>query len=323
VQQKLNVSCIDLHSPYCPCMLAETNHCIMCSQLRGQSTCDCNWSGLCILYEKHWQPKICSSEQPTVRIEMETNISRKELIANNAYLLEFTVNEALAEELTKTGAFVFLRQPNDPEYFHFPVGVMNITGQLVQVAVEDTGPKTNRLLTSNNDRIFVRGPYYNGILGQPWIDNITCGTIILATGGMGQAPALAIGNKLLANKNDVIVIVAPGKVGEIFIGQKLRELGATVYAVDSLRRSGLGIIERLFESGRNIDLVVSTGPDQQHCSIITTMQNAEVNIPMAATNNATMCCGEGICGSCQRETADNRTLRMCKVQADFTQFAPS
>jgi len=319
VQQKVNASCIDLYSPYCPCMLAETNHCIVCSHLKGQSTCDCNWTGLCIMYEKHWQQKICSAEKPTIRMELETVLEHKELIAKNTYLLGFTVSEMLASELQKTGSFIFLKKRNDPEYFHFPVGVMKVTGQLVEVVVEDAGPKSNRLLDSDG-QLFVRGPYYNGILGQPWIDNITCGTIVLVAGGLGQAPALPIGNKLLANKNNVIVIVAPGKIEKIFIGQPLREQGAIVYSVDSLRKSGMEILGRLFEAGGQMDLVVSAGPDEQHYGIISTMQRAGVNIPMAATNNATMCCGEGICGSCIRETADNRRLRMCKVQADFTEI---
>jgi len=320
VARKLSASCIDLHSPFCPCILAETNHCILCSHLKGQSTCDCNWAGVCILYEKYWQPKICTDEKPTVRIEVETTISRRELIATNTHLLGFTVNESLAAELGKTGSFVFLKQPSDPEFFHFPVGVMKVNGRMVEVVIEDVGPKSKRLLTGG-EQIVVRGPYYNGILGQPWIDNITCGTIILVVGGMGQGPALAIGTKLLANQNNVIAIIAPGKTEKIFIGQELRELGAMVYAVDSLRRSGMGILGRLFEAGEKIDLVVSTGPDEQHYGVIAAMQCASVNIPMAATNNATMCCGEGICGSCQREAVDNRTLRMCKVQTDFSQLA--
>ncbi|NFG18899.1 sulfide/dihydroorotate dehydrogenase-like FAD/NAD-binding protein, partial [Clostridium botulinum] len=41
--------CIDAGSEYCPCHLAETGDCILCSQLSGKKFCDCiNWKGVCI-----------------------------------------------------------------------------------------------------------------------------------------------------------------------------------------------------------------------------------------------------------------------------------
>jgi succinate dehydrogenase/fumarate reductase-like Fe-S protein len=70
-----------------------------------------------------------------------------------------------------------------------------------------------------------------------------------------------------------------------------------------------------------MDLVVSAGPDEQHYGIINAMKTAGINIPMAATNNARMCCGEGICGSCEKVMQDNKVVRACKVQTDFSQFA--
>jgi len=82
----------------------------------------------------------------------------------------------------------------------------------------------------------------------------------------------------------------------------------------------MNILSRWFETEKMPDLVVSAGPDEQHYGIIAAMQAVGVNIPMAATNNATMCCGEGVCGSCERETQDNSMIRVCKVQTEFTQF---
>lgn len=325
MKRRLTASCIDINSPYCPCLLAETNHCVFCSHLRGEPVCDCNWSGVCILYERRWQPKngVWRGDKPPQRIELDSEITRKELIAENTYLLEFNVGSDLAAELGKTGAFVFLRLPDDPQYFHFPVGVMKVIGTAVQVVVEAVGPKSSRLLDFPAKFVSVRGPYYNGVLGQPWIDNITCGTILLVAGGMGQPPALPIAARLVANNNRVIALLAPGKIGRIFIDRDLEELGVTVHNVDSLRRTGNGLLGRwLTDEETRPDLIVSAGPDEQHHGVIAAMQAAGVNIPMAATNNATLCCGEGICGSCERETSDDRRVRLCKVQTDFSQLAP-
>jgi NAD(P)H-flavin reductase len=277
---------------------------------------------VCILNEKQWQSKsrVWRGEATTERVEEDTKFTVLEQITDNTYLMEFTVSDSLAHELERTGSFVFLRRPDDPQYFHFPVGVMNVNGNSIQVVVEAIGPKSKRLLEAENRDVLVRGPYYNGVLGQPWIDNITCGTILLVTGGMGQPPALPIAAKLRENNNEVIAVVAPGKVGKVFIANQMEDMGVTVYTVDSMRRSGINIISRWLEAQEKPDLIISAGPDEQHYGVITIMQSVGVNIPMAATNNATMCCGEGICGSCERETKDSRLVRVCKVQTDFTQF---
>ncbi|MDT8901181.1 hypothetical protein [Anaeroselena agilis] len=325
MKRKLTASCIDINSPYCPCLLAETNHCVFCSHLKGLPVCDCNWNGVCILYEQRWQPKngIWRGDKPPQRVEVDSEITRKEQIADNTYLLEFGVSAGLAAELGKTGAFVFLRLPEDPQYYHFPVGVMKVSGGAVQVVVEAVGPKSTRLIDSAAKELTVRGPYYNGVLGQPWIDNITCGTILLVAGGMGQPPALPIAARLAANKNSVIALLAPGKIGRIFIASELKELGVVVHEVDSLRRTGSGLLGNwLTDEETRPDLIVSAGPDEQHHGVIAAMQAAGVNIPMAATNNATLCCGEGICGSCERETNDDHRIRLCKVQTEFSQLAP-
>jgi len=314
-----NISqCIDINSKYCPCLLADTNQCIICSHLKGEATCNCNWSGVCILYEQHWQHKIAQqSEEPiTIRREEQVEFSIKQQIGQNTYILEFEVTTELADELKKIGSFVFIRCPNDPHFFYFPINIMQVAGNTLQVGIESIGPKSKKILADNNNKLVVRGPYYNGVLGSPWIDNITDGNIILVAGGIGQAPAFPLAVKLLNNGNEVKAILAPGKVGEIFIDKELGERGAQVQSVSSLRQFGMPMLREWL--ALKPDLIVSAGPDEQHYGVIAAMQAAGVNIPMVATNNATMCCGEGICGSCLKKTRDNKSIRMCKQQTNFS-----
>ena len=313
-----NISqCIDINSNYCPCLLADTNHCIVCSHLKGEMTCDCNWSGICILYEQHWQYKIKEKNEEIIKTRMEEQVefSIKEEIGQDTVLLEFEVSTKLAESLQKIGSFVFLRCPSDPYFFYFPVNIMKAQGNVLQVVIETIGPKSMKILADNNRKLLVRGPYYNGVLGSPWIDNMTDGNIILVAGGIGQGPAFPIAGKLMANNNQIKALLAPGKVKKVFIDKGLQEMGATVYMVSSLREFGMPILREWLMM--QPDLIVSAGPDVQHYGIITAMQDVGVNIPMVATNNATMCCGEGICGSCLRKTRDHKTIRMCKQQTDF------
>jgi dihydroorotate dehydrogenase electron transfer subunit len=321
---KLTMKCIDINSPYCPCLLSVTNHCTFCSHLKGEPVCDCNWSGVCILYEKQWQAKkkqLLTDEDTPVRLESTTEFSKKQIIADNTYLLEMEVSSELAAALDRSGAFVFLRRPFDQPFYHFPVGVMKVKNNMIQVVIETIGPKSARLLTDDNSQALVRGPYYNGIFGQPWIDNIDNGKILLIIGGMGQPPAVPIAAQLTKKNNTVQALLAPGKIGRIFIADELAELGVAIQEVASMRQFGMqALAETLADSALRPELIVSAGPDEQHYGIIAAMQAAGVDLPMAATNNTTMCCGEGICGSCVRTGRDNKLIRTCKVQTDFSQF---
>ena len=313
-----NISqCIDINSKYCPCLLADNNHCIFCSHLQGETNCNCNWSGVCILYEKHWQyNKQPLEETIKIRLEEQVEFMITERIGQNTVILEFKVSDDLAEGVKKIGSFIFVRSLKDPHYFNFPVNVMKVTGNSLQVGIETIGPKSMRIFAEENNKLIVRGPYYNGVLGGPWIDNITGGNIILIAGGIGQAPAFPLATQLMNRNNQVRAILAPGKVGSIFIDKELGKMGIQVYNVSSLRQFGMPLLKEWFAA--NPDLIVSAGPDQQHYGIISVMQDTGVNIPMVVTNNATMCCGEGICGSCLRKTRDNKNIRMCKQQIDFS-----
>lgn len=316
--------CVDINSPYCPCLLSETNHCTFCSHLKGQEVCDCNWSGVCILYEKQWQlkkNKWASDIDAPVRLEADTEFFVKEKIAEHTYLLQIKVTSELAQSLDKCGSFVFLRRPVDQQFYHFPAGVMRVEGNNIQVVIETIGPKSARLLANDNNQVLVRGPYYNGIFGQPWIDNIADGKILLIVGGIGQSPAIPIARQLVKKNNNIHAIVAPGKIGQVFISGELTELGINVQEVASMRQMGIrSLYEHLTDRQKCPELIISAGSDDQHYGVINAMHTAGVSLPMAATNNTTMCCGEGICGSCERVTKDNKRVRTCKVQTDFSQF---
>lgn len=319
----MQLTCIDANTPYCPCLLAETNHCIVCSHLQGKNFCDCHWSGVCILNEKHWQSNLKVTEDMIFRREEEGKILHSELIGDHTYQLTVQVSEELAEQLTPVGAFVFLRMPQDPPLFYFPVGIMSRTEREIQLVIDQVGTKSSRLVIENGRNLLVRGPYFNGVFGRPWIDKISCGTILVIAGGIGQAPAFSIATQLVRQKNRVIVWLAPGGVGSIFIADELTKLGAEFRRFSSLRQEGFPELADWFMGEQELpDLVVSAGPDEQHRAVVQTMTEAHLNLPFAATNNAIMCCGEGICGSCQAETKDRQKICTCKTQIDFMDLLP-
>jgi NAD(P)H-flavin reductase len=268
------------------------------------------------MYEKHWQEKMKNNKtRSPIRAANESSVLSRVQLGVQTYLFEILTDQGLADKLNVIGSFVFLRRIHDIDSFHFPVGVVKVADNKISVIVEGVGAKSQRFLSNKDDGLMVKGPYYNGILGKPWIDNIMDRKILLVAGGIGQAPALPIIQKLLKNKNTITAIVAPGKVGNVFIEDLLDKSDALVHTVPSLRKVGFSMLRELLKE--NNDVIVSAGPDEQHSAIIRLMNEIGVNIPMVATNNATMCCGEGICGSCHKLIQDNKIVKMCKVQTEY------
>lgn len=325
MKNRLPAKCIDINSIYCPCILAETNHCVYCSHLKGEAVCNCNWAGVCILNEKGWQSTRAKNkwiwDENITRADIEVPITGLEYIAEHTYKMKILVPDQLAQSLDCPGSFIFLRRTEDPDFFKFPVGIMSVNSETIEVVIETIGPKSSRLLQDDPKHITVRGPYYNGIFGQPWVEKLANGNVVVITGGMGQPPAVPIVKKLAENGNRITAIIAPGKIGKIFVDDILRELGADVLTVSSMRREGMAKLREIITNKEfYTDLIASAGPDEQHHGIINVLQSEDRNIPMAATNNATMCCGEGICGSCDKETRSGKIIRTCKVQTDFLSF---
>lgn len=306
--------CSDVNSPYCPCLLAETNHCVFCSKLRGRAECDCDWAGVCVLYERHWRK--LSQDPPAARVTEQAHVLRRDRIGERTHLFTLAVSAELARQLDALGSFVFLRRLSDVAEAHFPVGVMAVRGNAIDVAVEGVGVKSSRFIDGADEPVVVRGPYSNSLLGKPWVENLTGGNVVVVAGGIGQAPAIPIIRRLAAGGNNICLIAAPGKVGAIFAAAELADESAvTIYPVRSLRRDGFVKLRELLLN--SCDLLVSAGPDAQHSGLIRFMSDLTIDIPMAATNNATMCCGEGICGSCIKTLADGRQVKLCKMQLTY------
>lgn len=311
----LKEHCIDVNSEYCPCILAEMNHCLLCSQLHGKGNCTCEWSGTCVLYEQYWNS---SHTRPQQRMEEVTSFSKIEMVGDKTVTVSFETSEELAQKLNKVGSFVFLRRKDDEQFYHFPVGVMTVEHTSVTVAIEMIGTKSKRLLEDTSAEIVVRGPYYNGMFGQPWLTTIREERALLLAGGIGQAPLLPVARELVRGGNHVTAILAGGKVGTIFVDEELRKMGIEVLGVSSLRQEGIPLMRKILKKG--VDFIASCGSDNQHCGIISVLHEMGLDLPMAATNNAVMCCGEGVCGSCQHKMKDGRVVKLCKVQADFREL---
>jgi hypothetical protein len=309
---KKKLECIDAGSEYCPCFLAETNECITCSQLQGKQFCDCNWRGVCIYQEYVW----AGYKSKGIRESYKSRILDKKGITDNTIIFDLQVTRTLARELDNPGAYIFMRGEDKPAYFDAPMSVMKVDGEnhVISVACFVVGAKTKALLMLDNE-VTLRGPYWNGILGQRYLKSIRYDNCLVIARGIGQAPAVKVISHLNRNGNRVKVIVDPGKVGQVFIEDYLSDIPCEIEELDLNSKQGLTIINRYLRNEK-YGLVFSGGSDKQHLYIIQEIDKLTDKPYLVVTNNSEICCGEGICGSCSTRIESGVRVKACKLQLD-------
>ena len=260
--------CIDAGTEYCPCYLAETGECIMCSQLQGKVFCDCiNWKGVCIYQEYIWN----HSRNKDNRQGEYCRILAKNNVPPTVTLLKIEVPKTLARELNQPGAYVFLRTAQDTAYFDMPISVMRADERAgtIEVAIQEKGIKTKYLRLGeavdtadtadtadtvesaelaeaagkSEQGIFLRGPYWNGVLGLKYLKSFQKGKALMIVRGIGQAPALAVAKKLLQGGNEVEVVLDEGWIKADLTMKLFQELGCSVLKKEALDLAKLTLTE--------------------------------------------------------------------------------
>ncbi len=312
--------CIDAGSEYCPCHLAETGDCILCSQLSGKKFCDCiNWKGVCIYQEFMWNGKKAKEERETYlgKILEKNNIEDKTIV------LTIALSHKLCQQLVYPGSFVFLRNKDDFGFYDAPISIMdaNTEENFIKVAIEIRGGvKTKTIADLNeNDDILVRGPFWNGgVLGLKNVYRAKNGTsILISRGGIGQAPLVPVMKKLNSNGNKIIAIIDNSGYENILIKDYLRLYNAEVIELNTLKAGELteDLKNKLKEILAKEDINII------HCSsqdiiIYKLVEFLNDKVPISSSNNAKMCCGEGVCGTCTVRYKGHIVKRLCKVQTE-------
>lgn len=300
------LKCIDAGSEYCPCHLAEAGECIVCSVIRGESECNCDWTGTCILAQNEW---LLGNTQRRKSRQSEI-LSRKD-VGQGTEILHIRTSPRLASQLTRPGSFVFVR--GKPEgCFDAPFTVLkSLPGKReIVLAYTRLGPKT-KALTSCGNKLWLRGPYWNGIRGHQLIENVSGERVVLILSGMAQVCGPNVVRTLVRNGNKISVIY--GTKGYPFVVPYLQEVPAA-YFINLASRSGWQEIRGLLKQLRPY-CVFSGGNDEQHSLLRQTMIGLNLKPRMATSKTHKMCCGEGICGACVTVT-NGVQIRTCKARLD-------
>ncbi|MBF8983013.1 sulfide/dihydroorotate dehydrogenase-like FAD/NAD-binding protein [Lutibacter sp. B2] len=310
------LQCIDAGSEYCPCYLAECNECIICSHLQGKSACECDWSGVCIYQEFFW----CGNKKRNTREECNAKIVQKKMIKEDLAILKIKVNRTLARQLKHPGSYVFVREVDKPTFFDAPMSIMNVDEDKseIDIALRVVGSKTKSLIEVSED-ILLRGPYWNGLIGLKQLKNTSNEEVMVVARGLGMAPAALTLKYLLKNNNKVTFIIDPGKVDIVFIKDYIKEYDVDINILNLKQENDMEKFRNIIKN-KNFSLAYSAGSDNFHRVVYKEVKKNNMKTKFVITNNNTICCGEGICGSCICKTANGDEVKMCKTQIQSGQI---
>ncbi|MBU3106655.1 sulfide/dihydroorotate dehydrogenase-like FAD/NAD-binding protein [Clostridium gasigenes] len=317
---KETIDCIDAGSEYCPCHLAESGDCILCSQLHGSCFCDCsNWKGVCIYQEFKYNGEKAKEGRKTFNCLVEEKL----LYENDVLLIKFKAPHKLAIDLVKPGGYIFIR--TDPNvYFDVPISILesDIETNIITIMIEVRGIKTKKLLgIEKGGEITIRGPYWNGVFGLKNIQKQKNRNVLIISRGIGMAPMMPVIQKFTANNNNVYLLLDKEPYKDNYVKEYLDKYNVTPIFMNTIDKGDISSecksMINTFIAEKNISNIHIAGADILTYKIIDYMN--EINntkVLLSCCNNTKMCCGEGICGSCTTRFSGHRVKRFCKVQAD-------
>lgn len=291
--------CIDAGSENCPCPLAESGDCIICSRLQGKDYCECNWRGVCIYNEYIQNYKKINH----MRKDQRTKILKKIWYDEDLLVLVLQVSKGFALKATAPGSYVFLKPCGQNECYSVPISVMRAEPEQGQIhlAIKVTAGKT-KALAAAGDELEIRGIYRNGILGISKIKRKEKQKVLCITKGIGFAPA-ANYNAWAYGKDTVDLMIDLDKINQEFVNDYLQKYPVhTIQYVDLSK--GISVPE-------DYDVVMVLTSDYYIETLPVPREK------LVHSNNFHMCCGEGICGACTMVDEEGVSHKMCKCQMEY------
>lgn len=314
--QKL-MNCIDAGSENCPCYLAVTGDCLVCSRLQGKDYCNCNWRGVCI-YNEFIQG---NRKVNNPRKDFEAYIAEKRFYKEDLVVYILDVGKGFAMKASRPGSYIFVKASGAMSFYDIPISVMKADTERGQIhlAIKIISTKTKALLAEEN-KLVLRGPYRNGVHGISSIvkkKGKDHKTLIIAK-GIGVAPGILASQELL-QRSKIDMVIDTDKISQALIDDYLED--------------GIGMVRYVSLTGENSEeQLMNIMEKNQYDNVILLVSDYYIDLlgrmikkvlpaaDLAVSNNFRICCGEGLCGSCSIDTSGGDTIKMCKCQLDGEDF---
>ena len=287
----INGLCADYGSRFCPCILAVTGGCAVCSQVNGKAFCDCKASGgICIKQELLRNGGKAKPSRLTYECEVMSVIHYDGLV-----FFRVKVPLSLEREVKRPGGFVFVRRKDAVSWYDVPISVQfeEMMVGSIGMTLLFRGVKTNQFKDlAEGDTLLLRGPFNNGLLGLQHLEAQQSSRCLILTKGIGLPSILKFQLDLF----------------------ELPYRPLTLLDDDSeLSTSAKHLIRRFVTDGGSL-IHVGASEYVIHQVAAYLQYIGSSHVKLSACNNAKMCCGEGVCGACTEITADRRVIHHCKEQ---------
>ena len=312
-----NSVCTDAGTANCPCVLAETGDCLVCSRLAGKNECDCSWAGVCVFNEYIQNDKVVRSKRENCIVP----ILKKIKYGSDLMVMVLKVSKGFALHAMEPGTFVFINSIGENDFFNMPVSVMraDVEKERLYIALKVISGKTKKAAEAT-EALLVRGVYRNGLLGRGTAglsdDRKNGGSWLLITKGIGFAPAVNLLN-WAGGRVKVDMIADLDKVNEEMFEDNMRECMEKSGDMLNIRQGALQQMAKSLNEDKaaQYDRVILLASDYY---IRTVSQNMAVPAQkLVFCNNFRMCCGEGICGACSHVDNNGCVSKMCKCRGDY------
>ncbi len=186
----INGLCADYGSRFCPCILAVTGGCAVCSQVNGKDFCDCKASGgICIKQELLRNGGKANPGRLTYECEVMSVIHYDGLV-----FFRVKVPLSLEREVKRPGGFVFVRRKDAASWYDVPISVQfeEMMVGSIGMTLLFRGVKTNQFKDlAEGDTLLIRGPFNNGLLGLQHLEAQQSSRCLILAKGIGLLPSVS------------------------------------------------------------------------------------------------------------------------------------
>lgn len=312
-----NSVCTDAGTAHCPCALAETGDCLVCSRLAGRDECGCSWAGVCVYNEYIQNDRVVRNRRESRTVP----IVKKIRYGGDLLVMVLKVSKGFALRAMEPGSFVFINRTGENDFFNMPVSVMkaDVENERLYIALKVISGKTKKAAEAA-ESLQLRGVYRNGLLGEGTAglaeDRKNGGRWLVITKGIGFAPAVNL-LEWADGRVSVDMIADLEKVSEEMFEDNMRECMAESGDNLHLKKNSLQeIIPSLSEEkAASYDRIILLASDYYIRTV--TEKMAIPSHKLVFCNNFRMCCGEGICGACSHVDSTGKVSKMCKCRGDY------
>ncbi|MEL7657115.1 MAG: hypothetical protein AAGU75_14555, partial [Bacillota bacterium] len=325
--QKL-MNCVDAGSENCPCYLAVTGDCLVCSRLQGKDYCNCNWRGVCI-YNEFMQG---NKKVNNPRKDFKAKIAQIKFYTEDLVVYILDVGKGFALKAERPGSYLFVKASGANNYYDLPISVMHADAEKGQIhlAIKIISTKTKALL-AEKDTLLLRGPYRNGLHGINTIigkKGKNQKTLIVAK-GVGIAPGI-LATQSFQYKGSVDIVIDTDKISTELVADYLLKSKSDQDLKEGYGSGSISYLSLIdISSGKKLedlmlqnqyDNVILLASDFYIDSLGKLIKETLPLADLAVSNNFRICCGEGLCGSCSLDTSSGDTIKMCKCQLKGEEF---